>query len=157
MRRGLVLGLVAAASCTPAAGPGSVPAGNACWPIVPLRIEERDYGQPWEPVLTLDAEGRVRRKAGTFGLLADDKFDMTMGGSLVCLPNRYVEQNGAKTALHHEPDGALVEGSHRVFVAPDGMVTFVKGGPGAGRVRVIGTLDEGTRRTAALLAFAAFL
>lgn len=112
-------------------------------------------GGAWEAVMFLDEDGRVRRsKSGTFGLLAEDRFEMTVGGTLVCLPDRFVEQNGAKTALHHGPDGALVEGSHRVQVGADGTVTFQKGGPGSGKVRVIGKLDEGTRRTAALLAFA---
>jgi hypothetical protein len=112
-------------------------------------------GGAWEAVLSLDEDGRVRRaRSGTFGLLADDRFEMTVGGTLTCLPDRFVAQNGQKTALHHAADGALVEGSHRVHVGPDGTVTFQKGGPGSGKVRVVGKLDEGTRRTAALLAFA---
>lgn len=143
------------AACAPASGASAPASSNACWPVVPLRLEGLEHGKEWEPQVLLDDDGSVHNPRGpAFARIDHDRAETTTG-TMQCDADRSVHL-GAKAGLRYDATDALVSNDIRIYVADDGEVEVKSGakvliGNGAGgRARIVGDVKL-ARRTAELL------
>jgi hypothetical protein len=146
---------LAVAACTPARGP--VSSDDACWPILPLRIELAGADGRFAPVMTLGADGILRdaRRAEPLGRLSEAEADLGDGNAF-CGADRVVKISGAPEDPRYDGADALHVGDAVIAVSAEGVVSFRAGGRDVlgertkGKVRVVGEVAR-ARRTAAFM------
>jgi hypothetical protein len=130
---------------------------NACWPVVPLRLEALEHKTEWEPLVVLEADGSVQhlKTKKTFAKVTPDRVHFP-GDDLICNANRSITTTGGPSDMHYDGSDALVESDIRIFVRDDGEVEMTSHGKaifgptGSGRARVVGDIAT-ARRTAEVL------